>query len=89
MTNTVTGDHFTLRRIRSPDDHSEPDDYNIVHDGSTVVGRIYRMSSFEKEMWRWIQIGPQAPTRSRNGGVADTLDDALAAFCRAWDGPTQ
>jgi hypothetical protein len=89
MTHTVTGDHFTLRPIGWPDGHSDPDDYNIVHDGDTVVGRIYRMSSVGRELWRWTQIGPRAPTRSRNGGVADTLDEAMTAFCRAWEVPTQ
>ena len=44
------------------------------------VGRIYRMNSTARELWRWTQSRPRAPTQSPNGGVADSLDAAKAAF---------
>jgi hypothetical protein len=38
-----------------------------------------------RELWRWTQSGIFQPTHGRNGGVADTLDAAKAAFRAAWD----
>ena len=32
-------------------------------------------------------IGARGPTRGPNGGVADTLDEAQAAFRAAWERP--
>jgi hypothetical protein len=43
---------LALRRIVWPDGTSRPDDYNIIHEGQTV-GRIYRMNSASRELWRW------------------------------------
>jgi len=75
---------FILRRIVWPDGSSRPDDFNMMHDG-TVVGRMYRMNSIGREMWRWTQSGPRAPTHGPNGGVADTPDEAKAALRKAWE----
>jgi len=47
-------------------------------------GRIYRMNSTGRELWRWTQSGMFQPSHGPNGGVADTLDDAKAAFRAAW-----
>jgi hypothetical protein len=74
-----------LKRIVWSDGTSRPDDYNVIHAGQTV-GRIYRMNSTGRELWRWTQIGIRAPSYGPNGGVADTFEDAKAAFRRSWDG---
>jgi hypothetical protein len=71
-----------LRRIIWPDGSSRPNDYEVIH-GGKVVGRIYRMTSTARETWRWNQIGQRVPTQGPNGGIADSLDEAKAAFRRA------
>jgi hypothetical protein len=38
-----------------------------------------------RELWRWTQSGPRTSSHGPNGGVADTLDEATAAFREAWD----
>jgi len=40
----------------------------------------------ETLLWLWTQIGIRAPSHGPNGGVADTLDEAKAAFRRTWNG---
>jgi len=75
---------LTLRRIVWSDGTSRPDDFNVIHDGR-IVGCMYRMNSTGRELWRWTQSGIFQPTHGENGGVADTLDDAKAAFRAAWD----
>jgi hypothetical protein len=50
-------------------------------------GRIYRMNSTGRELWRWTQSGLAQPSHGPNGGVADTLDEAKAAFRAAWERP--
>jgi hypothetical protein len=67
------------------DGERRPDDYEVRCDGRTV-GRIYRMRSTGRELWRWTQIDIRAPSYGPNGGVADTFEDAKAAFRRSWDG---
>ena len=76
---------LALRRTVFADGERPPDDYEVHYAGRTV-GRIYRMNSTGRELWRWTQIGIRAPSHGPNGGVADTLDEAKAAFRRTWDG---
>ena len=58
------------------------DDYDVIHDGE-IVGRIYRMIG-DRELWRWmIRLSASPPGPS--GGLADTLDEAKAAFQAKWD----
>jgi hypothetical protein len=71
---------LALRRTVFADGESPPDDYIVVYHGRTV-GRIYRMNSTGRELWRI-----RAPSYGPNGGVADTLDEAKVAFRRTWDG---
>jgi hypothetical protein len=71
---------FALRRLVWPDGSSSPDVFNIMHDG-TVVGRVYRTNGVGREQWRWTHYWY---TREPNGGVADTIEDAKAAFRAAW-----
>jgi hypothetical protein len=73
-----------LRRTVWLDGERRPDDYEVRHDGQTV-GRIYRMGSTGRELWQWTQIGIRAPSYGPNGGVADTFEDAKAAFRRTWE----
>ena len=75
---------LALKRIVWSDGTSRPDDYNVVHEGRRV-GRIYRMNSTGRELWRWTQSGIFQPTHGPNGTVADTLDEAKAAFRAAWE----
>jgi Dolichyl-phosphate-mannose-protein mannosyltransferase len=73
---------LVLRRIVWSDGYSRPDDYNVIQE-SQIVGRIYRMNSAANETWRWTQIGlPSGP----NGGFADSLEEAEAAFRAASQG---
>jgi hypothetical protein len=74
-----------LRCIVWSDGTSRPDDYEVRYQGRTV-GRMYRMNSTGRELWHWTQIGIRAPSYGPNGGVADTFEDAKAAFGRTWDG---
>ena len=46
---------------------------------------MYRMNSTDRELWRWTQSGIFQPSHGPNGGVADSLDEAKAAFRAAWD----
>jgi len=75
---------LALRSTLWLDGHHRPDDYEIINAGQTV-GRVYRMKSTGRELWRWTQIGMRAPSHGPNGGVADSLDEAKAAFREAWD----
>ena len=53
------------------------DDYDIV-DETTVVGRIYRERLIGAFKWRWfLQTVPATPPNER---IADSLDEAKAAF---------
>jgi hypothetical protein len=61
------------------------DDYEVRHDGRTV-GRIYRMRSTGRELWRWTQSGIFQLSHGPNGSVADSLDEAKAAFRRRGSG---
>jgi hypothetical protein len=58
---------------------------STFHDGEKV-GRLYRINGAGCELWRWTHFWY---TRGPNGGVADTLEDAKAAFRKAWDGKTR
>jgi hypothetical protein len=64
-------------------DRAKPDDYNIIHEGQ-IVGRMYRMNSTGRELWRWTRSGIFQPSHGPNGGVADSRDEAKAAFRAAW-----
>ena len=58
------------------------DDYDLIQAGE-IVGRIYRISA-DRELWRWV-IRLWAPPPGPSGGVANTLDEAMAAFRAKWD----
>ena len=76
---------IALKRINSLDGTILPDGYDVIHDGE-IVGRIYRMNT-GRELWRWTQIGRAQP--EPGGGVADSLDEAKAAFRAAWERRTR
>ena len=61
----------------------QPNYYDVIHDGERV-GRIYRLPGAE-EHWRWTAPGPREPTDGPSGGICTSLDEAKAAFQRAWD----
>jgi hypothetical protein len=59
------------------------DDYAVVED--TVIGRIYKETIHGEPRWLWfLQYIPGAilggPIRPPNQGMADSLDEAKAAF---------
>jgi len=57
------------------------DDYAIVDE--TKVGRIYRQHIHGALRWVWcLQTDPAPPP---NRGVADTLDEAKAAFAKRYE----
>lgn len=76
-----------LRKQRAQDriEGREPfdwpdDDYAIVDE--TRVGRIYTQRIHGELKWLWfLQTDPAPPP---NSGMADTLDDAKAAFARRY-----
>jgi hypothetical protein len=72
---------LVLKRIVWPDGSSRPDDFNILH-GGAAVGRMYRMNGAPREQWRWTHFWY---ARAPIGGVADTLEEAKAAFRAAWE----
>jgi hypothetical protein len=64
------------------------DDYVVVDD--TIVGRIYREMILGKLKWRWFlqcipEEGPGKPIPLPNQGMADTLDEAKAAFAKRYE----
>jgi hypothetical protein len=75
---------LALRRTVFLDGERRPDDYEVRYNGWTV-GRILRLRSTGREMWKWTQIDWGPTCTGPNGGVADTFDDAKAAFRRTWD----
>jgi hypothetical protein len=78
-------DDLALRRTVFLDGERRPDDYEVRDNGRTV-GCILRLRSTGRELWHWTQISIRAPSYGPNGGVADTFEDAKAAFRRSWDG---
>jgi hypothetical protein len=75
---------LTLRRIVWSDGTSGPDDYNVIHEGRTV-GRMYRMNSTGRQLWRWTQISLGRLARPERGGMVDSLDEPKEAFRAAWE----
>jgi hypothetical protein len=77
-----------LRRMRAQDriEGHEPvdtgeDDYAVVDE--TRIGRIYREPIRGEMKWRWfLQTVPAPPP---NSGMADTLDEAKAAFAKRYE----
>ncbi len=72
-------------RIEGWVDRNWPDDDYAIVDDATVVGRIYREMIIGKPKWRWFihqipEAGPGRPIAPPNQGMADTLDEAKAAF---------
>jgi hypothetical protein len=64
------------------------DDYAVVDD--TIVGRIYREMIIGKLKWRWFlqqipEAGPGRPIPPPNQGMADTLEEAQAAFKKRFE----
>jgi hypothetical protein len=60
------------------------DDYAVVDD-ATMVGRINREMIHGKWKWRWFlqcipEVGPRRAIPPPNQGMADTLQEAKAAF---------
>jgi hypothetical protein len=74
---------LALRRTVFLDGEKRPNDYEVRYDGRTV-GRILRLRSTGRELWQWTQID-WGPSHGPNGGVADSLDEAKAAFRAAWE----
>ncbi len=64
------------------------DDYAVVDD--TIVGRIYREMILGKPKWRWFlqqipEAGPGRPIPPPNQGMADSLEEAQAAFKKRYE----
>jgi hypothetical protein len=76
-----------LRRMRAQDriEGREPidtgeDDYAVVDE--MRIGRIYREPIHGEMKWHWLlQTVPAPPP---NSGMADTLDEAKAAFAKRY-----
>jgi hypothetical protein len=76
-----------LRRMRAQDriegresiDTGE-DDYAVVDE--MRIGRIYREPIHGEMKWRWFLHSEPAPPP--NSGIADTLDEAKAAFAKRY-----
>jgi hypothetical protein len=76
-----------LRRMVWPDGKysMDPEDYQVIADGQ-VIGRIHRSNSTARVKWEWgihteARRGPPRPWN----GMADSLDEAKAAFKAAWE----
>jgi hypothetical protein len=68
--------------------HWRDDEYAVADD--TIVGRIYREMVLGKPKWRWFlqqipEAGPGRPIPPPNQGMADTLDEAQAAFAKRYE----
>jgi hypothetical protein len=72
---------------REPFD-SGREDYAVVED--TVIGRIYKETIHGEAKWLWFlqcipEAGPGRPIPPPNQGMADSLDEAKAAFAKRYD----
>jgi hypothetical protein len=68
--------------------HWPDDDYAVVDD--TIVGRICREMILGKPKWRWFlqqipEAGPGRAIPPPNQGMADTLEEAQAAFKKRYE----
>jgi hypothetical protein len=60
----------------------DEDDYSI-DDDKRPVGRIYKEQIHGEWKWLWfLQIEPVPPPKT---GIADTFDDAMAAFKKRYE----
>jgi len=59
----------------------EHDDFAVLDD-ETVIGRMYREQMPAGDKWCWFLHVMGAPPPNR--GIADTLDEAKAAFAEAY-----
>jgi hypothetical protein len=72
---------LSLRRIKW-DDAPGRQDFSVIENGRPI-GRVYLTLVPDGERWQWCVYG--LATRSHPpAGLADTLDDAKAAFQSAW-----
>ncbi len=72
---------------REPFDSGREDDA-VVDD--TVIGRIYKEAIHGEPRWLWFlqcipEAGPGRPIPPPNQGMADSLDEAKAAFARRYE----
>ncbi len=71
--------HDRIEGLEPRPDWSD-DDYVVVDE--TLIGRIYRQEVLGDIKWLWfLQTGPAPPP---NSGIADTLDEAKAAFAKRY-----
>lgn len=64
---------------------TKPDDYSVIWGGLTI-GRIYRyMGSGAGEKWSWNAGLFNIPQQPRWRGLAGSLNEAKAAFKKAWE----
>jgi hypothetical protein len=56
-----------------------------VFDGETAVGRMYERDLPGGIKWRWSVYGLAIQGADVPGGLAESRDDAMAAFEAAWD----
>jgi hypothetical protein len=77
---------LVLRRITWPPDNKTSDkpDYQVF-DGETAVGRMYERDVPGGIKWRWSVYGLAIRGADVPGGLAESRDDAMAAFKAAWD----
>jgi hypothetical protein len=69
-------------RIEGREPFGRKDDDYAVLDDETRIGRMYREQLPAGLKWRWFLHVMGAP--SPNRGIADTLDEAKAAFAEAY-----
>jgi hypothetical protein len=72
---------LALRRTVFFDGERRPNDYEVRHDGRTV-GRVYRMRSTGRELWRWTQSGYSNRRTVRT--AAWRTDPPFRAAWRVW-----
>jgi hypothetical protein len=60
----------------------------IIDDQEFHPARTFRLVVFNVPQFQGLKPAPRpAPVHGPNGGVADSLDEAKAAFRAAWDAP--
>ena len=79
-------DNIAFRRTAFLDDEQRPDDYEVRYNGRTA-GCTYRLRSTGRELWQSKQGRMTQPIHGPNGGVADSLVEARAAFRAAGERP--
>jgi len=80
-------DYLILKRASASRSSGEwkDDDYDVLTDGVTVVGRIFKVHAAPVgSPWMWTLAFGYHEDRTPTHGYAETREAAMAAFAKSW-----